>query len=180
LKFTGAGTKPGKRDGDLSFPAVAKEVIGMSRDAEGFEAPIAEAVESADAETTEAGSIGAFGSFETPIKIALGPGSVHIGVNSAVVGFLIDDEAFSAGFDDWAILVGLHGADFEGDARDFVVESADAIGHVVGGNKFGMFAGDEEDVAEAVGEELAGFFEDFLDGKCNSQNWVIPGEAAVF
>jgi len=43
-----------------------------------------------------------------------------------------------------------------------------------------MFAGDEENVAKAVGEEFAGFFEDFVDGKSNSQNGVIPGEAAVF
>jgi hypothetical protein len=180
LKFACAGTKPGKRDGDLGFPADAQEVIGVSRDAERFESPIAEAVESANAETTKAGDVGTFGSFEMPIEIALRPGSVHVGINSTVVRFLIDDEAFRASFDDWTIFVGFHRADFEGDAGDFVVESADAIGHVVGRNKFGMFAGDEENVAEAVGEEFAGFFEDFIDGKSDSQNWVIPGEAAVF
>jgi hypothetical protein len=180
LKFTGAGTEPGKRDGDLGLPAVAKEVIGVGSDADGFETPIAEAVESANAETTEAGVVGAFGSFETPIEIALRPGSVHIGVNCAVVGFLIDDEAFGAGFDDWAIFAGFHRANFEGDAGDFVVEGADAIGHVIGGNELRMFAGDEEDVAEAVGEEFTGFFEDFVNGKGNSQNRVIPREAAVF
>ena len=60
------------------------------------------------------------------------------------------------------------------------MESANAVGHVVGGDEFGMFAGDEEDVAEAVGKELASFFEDFIDGKRNAQDWVIAGEAAIF
>lgn len=121
LKFAGARTKPRKGDGDLSFPAIAKEVIGVGGDAECFESPIAEAIERADAETAEASVVGAFGSFEAPIEIALGSGGVHIGINGAVVGFLINDEALSADFDDGAILGGFHRTDFEGDAGDFVV-----------------------------------------------------------
>jgi hypothetical protein len=168
LKFAGAGTEPGKGDGELTFPAVAQEVIGVGGDADGFEAPIAEAVESANAETAETGVVGALGSFESPIEIAFGTGGMHVRIDGAVVSFLIDDEAFSAGLDDWAIFGGFHGADFEGKARDFIVEGADAIGHVVGGDEFGMFAGDEKDVAKAVGEEFAGFFEDFLHGKSHA------------
>jgi hypothetical protein len=162
LKFASARAEPWKGDSDLSFPAVAKEVIGVGGNAEGFETPITEAVESADAKTAETGVVGAFGSVETPIEIALWTGGVHICVDRAVVSFLIDDKTFGAGVDDWAIFVGFHGADFEGDTWDFVVEGADAIGHVVGGDEFGMFAGDEEDIAEAVDEEFAGFFEDFV------------------
>jgi hypothetical protein len=180
LKFAGARTETWKGDGDLSFPAVAQEVIGVGGDGEGFETPIGEAVESANAESAEASVVSALGGFETPIEIALGTGSVHVGIDGAVVSFLIDDKAFSAGFDDGAIFVNFHGADFEGDAWDLVVESADALGHVVGGDEFGMFAGDEEDVAETLGEKFAGFFEDFIDGKSDAQNWVIAGEAAIF
>jgi hypothetical protein len=164
----------------LSFPAVAKEIIGMCGDAEGFKVPIAEPVESADAETTKTGVIGALRSFETPIEVALGTGSVHVGVDSAVVSLLIDDEAFRAGVGDWSIFVGFHGPNFEGDAWDFVVESADAIGYVVGGDEFGMFAGDEKDVAKAVGEKFAGFFEDFVDGKRDAEDGVVTGKAAIF
>jgi hypothetical protein len=180
LKFTGARAESRNGDGELSFPASAKEIIGVGGDAEGLESPIAEAVESANAETAEAGVVGAFGGFETPIEIALGTGGVHVDIDSAVVSFLIDDEAFGARFDDGAIFGGFHGPDFEGDAWDFVVEGADAVGQVVGGNELRMFAGNKEDVAEAVGEELAGFFEDFLDGKRDSQNGVISGKAAIF
>lgn len=152
LKFPGAGTEPGKGNRQLSFPTVAKEVIGMGGNRERFVSPITEAVEGADAETTEAGIVSAFGSFETPIEIAFGSGGVHLGINGAIISFLIDDETIRAGFDDRAILVRLHRADFEGDAGHFVVESADAIGHVIGRDEFGMFAGNEEDIAKALGE----------------------------
>ncbi len=152
----------------------------MSSDAERFVSPIAEAVESANAETTEAGIIGALGSFETPIEIALRPGSVHFRVNSAVVSFLINNEPFRTGFDKGTILGGFHGTDLEGNAGDFVVESADAIGHVVGGDEFWMFPGDEENITEALSKKFTGFFEDFIDGESHTQNWVIAREAAVF
>ena len=105
----------------MSFPTVAQEIIGMSGDADGFISPVAETVESADTEATEAGVVSAFGSFETPVEIALGTGSVHIGINIAVVSFLINDKAFSTGSDDRAIFIRFHGADFESHARDFVV-----------------------------------------------------------
>jgi len=166
LKFAGAGTKPRKGNGELSFPAVAQQVISMRGDAERFETPIAEAVKGADAETSETGVVRAFGSFETPIEIALWSCGVHIGVDRAIVGFLIDDEPFGASLDDRAIFVGLHGPNFEGDARDFVVETTHAIGHVVGGDEFRMFARNEKDIAEALSQKFAGFFKDFVDGKC--------------
>src|SRR5205814_8141697 len=108
LKFACAGAKPGKRDGDLSFPAGAQEVFGMSSDAERFVSPIAEAVESANAETTEAGIIGALGSFETPIELAFGTSGVHVGIDSAVVSFLINNEPFRTGVDEGAILGCFH------------------------------------------------------------------------
>jgi hypothetical protein len=165
LKFSGARTESRQGDGQLSFPAVAKEIIGMCGDAEGFETPIAEAIESADAESAEAGVVGAFRSFETPIEIALGTGGVHVGIDRAVVSFLIDDEAFRPGIYNWAIFVGLHRANFERDARDFVAENADAIGHVIVGDEFGMLPRDEENVAETLCEKFARFFDDFIDGQ---------------
>ena len=180
LKFTGAWTKSRKGDGELSLPTVTKQIIGVGGDAQRFNSPIAQAVESADAETAEAGVVSAFGSFETPIEIALGTGRVHFGIDSAVVSFLIDDKTFCASLDDGAILGGFHGADFEGDTGDFLVKSSDAIDHVISGDEFRMFAGDEKDVAKALGEEFAGFFEHFVDGKRDAQDRVVARETAIF
>jgi hypothetical protein len=60
------------------------------------------------------------------------------------------------------------------------MQSADALGNVIVGDEFGMFAGDEQDVAEAVGEKFPGFFKDFVDGKRDPQDGVIAREATVF
>ena len=164
----------------MSFPAVAKQVVGVSGDTDGFIPPIAEAVESTDAETAKAGCVGAFGSFETPIEIAFGSGGVHVGVNRAIVSFLVDDETFSAGCDDGTIFGSFHRPNFQRDAWDLAMESAYAIGHVVGGDKFRMFARDQEDIAEALGEQFAALVKDFIDGERDAQDRIIAREAAVF
>ena len=180
LEFAGVRAEAREGNGDLSFPTMAQEIRGVRGEGDGFAAPIAQAVEGADAEASETGGVGAFGGFEAPIEIAFGAGGVDLFVNGAVVGLLINDEAFAAGGADWFVIGGFHGADFEGDAGRFVAEGGDAIAQVIIGNEFWMFAGDEEDVAETLGDEGAGFADDFIDAQSDAKNGVVPGEAAVF
>ena len=154
-------------------------MFGMECDADCFGAPIGEAVEGTDAEAAEAGFVGAFGSVEAPIEIALGSGGVDLFVDRAVVSLLIHDEAFGAGFDQRTVLGGFHGADFEGDGGKFVVQRGDAIAEVSGGNEFGMFAGAEEDVAEPRAREFVGFAADFIEAEGDAEDGVIARETAI-
>ncbi len=179
LEFAGAGAESGQGDGQLSFPAGAEEVEGVGGDAEGLEAPVGESVEGADAEAAESGGVGAFGGFEAPVEVPLGAGGMHFGVDVAVVGFLVDDEAIGAGLGQGAVGFGFERADFEGDGGDGVVDSADGLGEVIAGDEAGVFTGDEEDIAEALALEGVGFAEDLLEGKGDPEDGVITGEAAV-
>lgn len=43
-----------------------------------------------------------------------------------------------------------------------------------------MFTRNEKDVAEALSQEFARFFEDFVDRECYPQNLVVSRKTAVF
>src|SRR5438046_10742179 len=122
----------------------------MRRDAQRFKAPISQTKQGANAESSKTGGVSALRRFHPPVEIAFRPGGVQLRVKSAVVSFLIHHESFCAGPDDGTIILRLHGADFERDAGEFVVERADAVRQIMFGNEPGMFAGDQEAVAKAL------------------------------
>ena len=57
----------------------------------------------------------ALGTIEAPVEVFLRPGQVHLAVGLAMVGLLIDDEAFTARLDDGDVLLGFHRSDLDGD-----------------------------------------------------------------
>ena len=175
----GVGAHAGKGDGELCLPAVFEEELEVGGEGEGLPTPIGEAEEGPDADAAEATGVGAFGAFEAPLEIFLGSGSVEFAVGLLVVGFLIDDEALGAGVDELGVLMILHGADLDAEGGDEGLEGADAVLEVAIGDEFGVFAGDEEEVAEALGVEMAGFLDDLLDGEGGAEDGVVAGEAAV-
>lgn len=166
-------------DGELGFPTVAVEVFEVCAEGEGFEFPIGESEECSDADAAEATGVGAFGAVEPPVEILFGSGGVECLIDAAVVGFLIDDETFGAVADDFGVLVVLHGADFDAEGGDEGFEGVEAVLEVAIGDELGVFAGDEEEVAEAELVEVFGFADDLVDGEGGAEDGGVAGEAAV-
>ena len=179
MESAGGGAEAGEGDGEGGFPAVFVEVLEVSGEAEGFEAPVAEAEESADADAAEAAEVAAFRTGEAPVEVLFGAGGVHDGVDVAVIGFLIDHEAFRTGFDHTLVFGGFHGADFDADGGDEGADGANAGFEVAVAHEAGVFASDKEDVAEALGDEVAGFGDDLVDGEGGAEDGVVAREAAV-
>ena len=134
----------------------------MGGDAQGLQPPVGQTIERADAQPAEAGSVGALGGFQAPVKITLRTGGMHFGVDGAVVGFLINDQPVRTCGHERPVIFGLHGADFQRDARPIGVQGGDAVAQVIIGNKLGMFAGHEQQIAEPLGFQLGGLAADFI------------------
>ena len=179
MEAAGGRAEAGEGDGEGGFPAVFVEVLQVSGEAEGFETPVAETEERTDADATEAAEVAAFGAGEAPVEVFLGTGGVHDGIDVAVIGFLIDDETLGSGFDHALVFGRFHGADFDADGGDEGANGADAGFEVTVADEAGVFAGDEEDVAEALGDEVTGFGDDLVDGEGGAEDGVIAREAAV-
>ena len=173
MEAAGGGSESGEGDGEGGLPAVFVEVLEVGGEAEGFEAPVAETEEGADADAAEAAEVAAFGTGEAPVEVFFGAGGVHDGVDVAVIGFLIDNEAFGAGFDHALVFGGFHGADFDADGGDEGADGADAGFEVAIAHEAGVFASDKEDIAEALGDEVAGFGDDLVDGEGGAEDGVV-------
>lgn len=93
---------------------------------------------------------------------------------------MVDDEAFGACLDEFAVLVVFHGADFESDGGEERGEVADDLLEVAFGDEFGVFAGDEEEVAKALGVEVFGLGHDLVGGEGGAKDvGVVAGKTAV-
>lgn len=173
------GAHAGEGDGELGLPAMLVEVFEVGGEGEGLGAPVGEAKEGADADAAEASAIGALGALEPPVEVLLGAGGVKGLVGVAVVGLLVDDEAFGSGFDELGVLMVFHGADFDADGGEEGGELANDVLEVAVGDELGVFAGDEEEVAEPLGVQVASFLEDLLGGEGGAQDGVVARESAV-
>src|SRR5215813_13243686 len=99
----------------------------MRGEGDGFMLPPGQANQRADAEPAKTSRISAFGAIESKIKIAFRPGGMHLRIHTAVVGFLINNEAFGACLDNWHIVLGVHRADLDRDRRKIGRERANAL-----------------------------------------------------
>ncbi len=175
LGFEVAGGWAQAREGDGAggFPAMGFEVFEVSAEAEGFAVPVGEAEEGTETETAEPAGVAAFRAIEAPVEVFFGACGVVGGVGLAAVGFLVDDEAFCAGVDHAGVFGGFHGSDLDGEGGDFFAEGGEAGFEVAVADEFGVFAGDEEDVAEAEGEEVFGFADDLGDAEGDAEDGVV-------
>ena len=176
----GVGTHSGEGDGELSLPASLHEILEVCGESECFPAPVGETEEGTDADAPEATGVGAFGAFEAPLEVFLWSGGVELAVGFLVVGFLVDDESFRAGKDEFGILVVFHRADLDSDGGDEGLDGGDALLEVAFGDELGVFAGDEEEVAESLGVEVTGLLDDLVHGEGGAEDGVVAGESAVF
>ena len=129
---------------------MAQQIPGVRGQANGVAPPIGQSVQGANAQTAETGGVSAFGSFQPPVEIAFRPRRVHFGVHGAVVGFLINDQAVGAGLHQRAVVLGFHRPKLQREAGHLGVQRANAIGQVLAGDKLGMLARDQQEVAEAL------------------------------
>lgn len=179
LVISGMRAHPGEGDGELGLPGVFEEVFEVCGEGEGLASPGGEAEQGADADPPEAACIGAFRAIESPLAILFGTGGVEGGVGFGVVGFLIDDEALGAVADHFRVLVVFHRPDLDGEGGDEGLEGGEAMLEVAVGDELRVFAGDEQEVAEAEGVEVAGFLDGLVDAERGAQDRVVAREAAV-
>src|SRR5438552_8566083 len=104
---------------------------------------------------------------------------MQLTINGAVVGFLVNNETFCAGLNNWNIFLGFHRGDFDRDRGKIVAQSADAFGKIIVTNEFWMFAGDEKELSKTRGRKIPRFLYHFADRKSNAQNWILAGKSAV-
>src|SRR5205823_13232058 len=132
-----------------------------------------------DSWPTKTGGVAAFGAVKSIIKIACQPSRMQLGIHAAIVGLLINDEAFCTSFDNVYVILGIHRADLDGDRRKIGRERAHAVGEITAAHKLGMLARNKEDLAKSLPREMLRFGHDLIDGKCHAQDWIIPRETAI-
>ena len=118
LVVPGVGSHAGECDRELSLPTMLVQVFQMGGEGESLSAPVSEAEEGTNTDAAETSSVSAFGTFEAPVEILFGSSGVKGFIGVAVVGLLVDDEAFGTGFDEFGVLVVFHGADFDADSGE--------------------------------------------------------------
>src|SRR5881392_1220984 len=115
MKFAGGGAQPRQTHRDLRLPAVFQQIFRMGRERDRFFLPATETKKRADPEPAKTSVVTALRAIEPPVEIAFRSGRVQFSVRLAVVGFLVNDEALRAGFDDGNIARGFHWPDFDRD-----------------------------------------------------------------
>src|SRR5262249_39269060 len=98
-KITSRRTQTRETNGQIRLPASFLQVIEVRRERDCVGSPGREPEKRTNSNPPKAGRIGAFRASEPPIKITLWPGGVHIGINSAIVSFLVHHQTLRAGRD---------------------------------------------------------------------------------
>ncbi len=173
------GAHAGECDGELRLPAVLVEIFKMGGEGQRFVFPIRQTEQGADADTTEAASVGTLRAIQPPVEFPFGTRGVQGFVGFPVIGFLINDQPLGTVIDDFGILFILHGADFKGQRWEKRDERVEAFLEVAFGNELRVLSGDEQEVAETLGMEVLRLGNDLIYGKCSTQDRGIPGKAAI-
>ena len=77
------------------------------------------------------------------------------------------------------IILGFHRPDFEREAGHFLVQKADALGHVIRRDELGVLARHEQDIAEALRQERPRLAPHLLRRERHAQDGVVARKAAV-
>lgn len=142
LVVSGVGPHAGKCDGELGFPAVLVEILQVSGEGESFVFPVGKTEEGADTYAAEASCVGALWATEAPVEFLFWSCGVEGFVGFAVIGFLVDDEAFGSVVYDVRVLVVFHGADFQCKGGEEGDEGVEAVLKVAFGDELRVLSGD--------------------------------------
>ena len=105
---------------------------------------------------------------------------MHLGVHRAVVTFLVYHQTIRAGLNQRKVILRFHRTQFQGNGRHLGAQRADAIGQVLPGDKFGVFARHQQDVAETLFPQRPHLAQDVLDAESHTDNGIVAGKTAVF
>src|SRR6516164_3332231 len=84
---------------------------------DGFVLPTPQTEQGPDAESAKASPIRSFRRIQPIIEVALWSSRVQVGINAALIRFLINNQTFGAGAHDRDVIVGFHWADLDCDGR---------------------------------------------------------------
>ena len=144
-----------------------------------FGSPFCQSEQRSDPDSPKSCRVRTFRSFQSPIEIPFWSGRVNLGVGFAVVRFLVDDQTFRAGRNEWLVIVDLHRSNLERDGRHEGNQSSDNIQKITVGDKLRMFAGNQQNIAETLANEVSRFRFHFVRGESDSQDRIIPRKPAV-
>src|SRR5262249_52423493 len=136
---------------------MSEQILEVRCERDRFLLPARQADERADAQPPKTSRIPTLGAVEPKIKIALWPGSMHLGVNTAIVGFLINHEPFRTCLDNRHIILSLHWTQFYRDRRKSRDEGPHAFSQVIPADELWMFTRDKENLAKSLSGEMLRF-----------------------
>src|SRR5690242_6236495 len=96
-----------------------------------FVLPARQTNQRADAEPSKSRRVSALGTIKAKIEIALGASRVHLGIDTAIVSLLVNDETFGAGLDNRHVIFRFHRTHLDGDRRKIRGESAHAFSEII-------------------------------------------------
>ena len=180
LKAAGARPNARKTHGELRLPALLQEVFQMGGQRARFRPPVRlQPEECSHADPAESSRIGALRAGEAPVKILLRPGGVKGSVGLAMIGLLIDDEAFCTGLDHGSVLGGFHRSHLQRQTRNFRHQRPHAALQVAARDEFRMLSGDEQKIAEAFRGEMPRFLHHRFDFERDAQDGILAGKTAI-
>src|SRR5262245_60513346 len=92
-----------------------------------FRAPWRKPKQRADPDPPKARHIGTLRSFQPPVEMTFWTRSVHFGIDTAIVGFLIDHQTFRPCFDQRLVFRNFHWSQLERDRRKKGPKRVDAV-----------------------------------------------------
>src|SRR5262245_9517216 len=156
-----------------------EEMFQMRGQRDRFILPSRQTNQSTDAEPAKTGCVSAFSAIEPIIEIAFRPGGMHFRIYTAIVSFLINDEAFGAGLDNRHVILSVHRADLDRDRRKIGRKHPRAFAEIIATHKFGMLARNEQDLAKSLPRQMLRFGNDLIDIECDTQDGIIARETAI-
>src|SRR5262245_1668718 len=104
---------------------------------------------------------------------------MHLRIHIAIVCLLINDKSFGASFDNRRVIPGIHRAYLNRDRGKMGRKGTDALGEITAAHELRMLARNKKDLAKPLPRQMLRFGYNFIDGKCDAKNRIIPRETAI-
>jgi hypothetical protein len=138
----------GNENAEVAAPEVAGEVLSVQADKKSLAAEGAETEERPDADAPQSRRPAALGGKQAKVVVALLAEGVHLGVEGAIVGLLVEGQPVHSGFDHLPVARLLHRVDLDGDGGEEVADALRRRRQELIVDRPRRFAGDQQDMAE--------------------------------
>src|SRR5713101_4644389 len=150
-----------------------EQMFQMSCQRDRFILPARQTNQRADAKPAKTGCVTALNAIEPKIEIAFRSGGVHLRINAAIVGLLINDKTFRASLDNRHVIFRLHRAYLNGNGRKIGNESAHAFIKITAAYKFRMLASDKQNLPKSLAAEMLRFSNHFIYIECDAKDRIV-------